>query len=229
MATRQREKSEKIEATRDKRPTAIARYIRIASGKVEIVLDLIRGKSYEEAVAILNNTNKSASPVVLKVLNSAAANAENNLNMSKDSLFVAECWAMAGPTMKRLMTRARGRADRVLKRTSHIRVILDERKVEKKVKKSEGTMKKQATPKPVPATQAERPLTTQPNAKKPLGAKKDGAVSKPAAKPTAKPAAAKPTVKTAAKAPAKPAAKPTAAHKNVTANKGQQTPNKGGK
>jgi len=127
MATRQREKSIKIQENRDKRPTAIARYIRITSGKVEIVLDLIRGKSYEEAVAILQNTAKSASPVILKVLNSAAANAENNLNMAKDLLYVAECYALTGPTMKRMMPRARGRADRILKRTSHIRVILDER------------------------------------------------------------------------------------------------------
>jgi len=172
MATRQREKAEKIAKSRDKRPTAIARYIRIPSGKIEIVLDLIRGKMYEEAVAILNNTPKSASPVVLKVLNSAAANAENNLNMAKDNLYVAECWAGAGPTMKRMMPRARGRADRILKRTAHVRIILDEKEIKKAVKK-QPVKKATVTPKELPATQAERPITTTPNAKKALGTKKD--------------------------------------------------------
>ena len=126
MATRTREKTEKVEQERDKRPTCIAKYIRIPSSKVEIVMDLIRGKGYNDAVAILKNTPKSASPVILKVLQSAAANAENNLNMAKDGLYVAECYAMAGPTYKRMMPRARGRADRILKRTCHVRVTLDE-------------------------------------------------------------------------------------------------------
>jgi len=212
MATRQREKAEKIEKTRDKRPTAIARYIRIPSGKIEIVLDLIRGKTYEQAVNILTQTNKSASPVILKVLNSAAANAENNLNIAKDNLFVAECWAMAGPTMKRMMPRARGRADRILKRTAHIRIILDEKEIKKEVKKpvaKKATTEKTSTPKPQPTTVAERPLTNQPNAKKPLGTKtvnatkgaKAGQAAKDAktAKPAAAKAPAKPTVKKEAK------------------------------
>ena len=210
MATRQREKTEKLEQNRDKRPTAIAKYIRIPSGKIEIVLDLIRGKGYEEAVDILKNTNKSASPVILKVLNSAAANAENNLNMPKDSLYVAECWAMAGPTLKRMMPRARGRADRILKRSAHIRIILDQREVVKpkpkakkdaaKVVASEAnkSVKKEVnvktsgnnkpTPKAVPKNTAERPLTDKPNAKKPLGAKP--VITKVAAKPMASKAAA---------------------------------------
>ena len=164
MATRQREKAAKLEKERDKRPTAIARYVRIPSDKIKIVLDLIRGKSYEQAVSILTHTNKSASPIILKIVNSAAANAENNLNIAKDNLFVAQCWAMPGPTLKRMMPRARGRADRILKRTSHIRVILEEREV-----------KKTATPKPMPKTDKERPLTITPNAKKPLGTKKEPA------------------------------------------------------
>ena len=194
MATRQREKAAKIERERDKRPTAIARFIRIPSGKVEIVLDLVRGKSYEQAVQILTHTNKSASPIILKVLNSAAANAENNLNIAKDNLFVAQCWAMPGPTMKRMMPRARGRADRILKRTCHIRIILDEKlgkKVEeKKVVKKEAEKKtapkaapkttSKTAPKPMPKTDKERPLTDAPNAKKPLGTKK--AAPKPAPK-----------------------------------------------
>jgi len=180
MATRQREKSAKIAATRDKRPTAIAKSIRIPAGKVEIVLDLIRGKSYEQAVAILQNTNKSACEPLLKVLNSAAANAENNLNLSKDALFVAECWAGPGMTMKRMMPRARGRADRILKHTCHITIILDERKdttkpQPKKAEKAKSEVKpvkSTPTPKPVPKTPAESPTTKTPNAKKPLGTKK---------------------------------------------------------
>ena len=164
MATREREKAAKIAETRDKRPTAIARYIRMPSDKIAIVLDLIRGKEYEQAVAILKNTNKAASPIILKVLNSAAANAENNLNIARDNLFVAQCWAMAGPTLKRMMPRAKGRADRILKRTAHIRIILDEKEIK--------PVKKTATPKPQPKTISERPLTKEPNAKKPLGTKK---------------------------------------------------------
>jgi large subunit ribosomal protein L22 len=202
MARRQREKSEKLEQTRDKRPTAIAKYIRITSDKVGIVLDLIRGKTYEDAVAILNFTNKSASPVILKVLNSAAANAENNLNISKDKLVVGECWAMPGPTLKRMMPRARGSANRILKRTSHIRIILDEMEVKKPVVKETKKATKAASAgkstataaKQVPVTKAERPLTDTPNAKKPLGEKKVIP-----AKPAVKPAAAKTPAKKEAK------------------------------
>ena len=134
-----KERTERKKANRDKRPYAIARYIRIPNSKVKFVLDLIRGKSYEDAANILKNLNKSASPVVLKVLNSAAANAENNLAMSKDNLFVAECYATNAPQMKRMMPRARGRADRILKRSCHITVRLDEVKVgQKDVKKAAG-------------------------------------------------------------------------------------------
>ena len=212
MATRQREKAEKFAKERDKRPTAIARYIRMPSGKMEIVLDLIRGKMYEDAVNILKNTNKSASPIILKVLNSAAANAENNLNMAKDTLYVAECWSMAGPTMKRMMPRARGRADRILKRTAHIRIILDEKEIKKEVKKP---VKTQTKTKEVPATQAERPLTTQPNAKKPLGTK-PVEVKKPAsAKPDVKKVAAKSGAKAGQAAKDAKTVKPAAA-KQVT-------------
>jgi len=194
MATRQREKAEKYEATRDKRPTAIAKNIRISTDKVKVVLDLIRNKPYEEAVNIMKHTNKSSCDPILKVLESAGANAENNLNLSKDNLYVAHCWAMNGPTMKRMMPRARGRADRILKRTSHIRIILGEISTKGTAKKSEGKVKASTTtatkatsapkakttsakpaaktaPKQVPVTKAERPLTDTPNAKKPLGAK----------------------------------------------------------
>jgi large subunit ribosomal protein L22 len=130
MAKRIREKKQNLEQTKDRRPKAVAKYVRMSSLKVALVLDLIRGKKYNEAVAILENTDKTASEVILKVLHSAAANAENNLGLSKDDLFVAETYAAQGPTLKRLMIRARGRADRMLKRTSHITVILDTVKAE---------------------------------------------------------------------------------------------------
>ena len=125
MATRSREKSAARNANADKRPRAIAKYVRISSRKVKVVIDLIRGKSVAEAKAILAFTPKAASEPVLKVLNSAVANAENNLDMSADQLFVAEVFANQGPTLKRFRPRAQGRASRIRKRTSHITVILD--------------------------------------------------------------------------------------------------------
>ena len=124
MATRIQTKSKARQASADQRPKATAKYIRISPFKVRIVLDIIRGLSYTEAAAVLKNTNKSAAPVVLKVLNSAAANAEYK-NISKSDLFVAEAFADQGPTLKRIMPRAKGRAYRILKRTSHITVIMD--------------------------------------------------------------------------------------------------------
>lgn len=120
-----REKKERIEATKDRRPRASAKYVRISPFKVRIVLDIIRGKGLREAVAILENTPKSACEPIKKVLLSAAANAENNLGMSRDNLFVAKCYADQGPTLKRVMPRAQGRAFRILKRTSHITIVLD--------------------------------------------------------------------------------------------------------
>ena len=105
---------------------AKARYIRISPYKVRAVLDTVRGKSYREAVAILANTNKSSALPILKVVKSAGANAENNLGMNLDTLYVAECYADQGPTLKRYIAKAHGRAGSILKRTSHITVILDE-------------------------------------------------------------------------------------------------------
>ena len=107
--------------------TAKVTYVRIAPRKVSIVLDLIRNQPLEKAQAILKYTNKAACEPVLKLVNSAAANAENNFNMDKDSLYVAECYVTPGPTLKRIRPRARGSAYRVLKRTSHINVVLKER------------------------------------------------------------------------------------------------------
>ena len=127
MAKNMKEKTLRIAEKKDKRPKAIARHVRISPYKVGRVLDLIRGKDYAEAVAILENVQKSSSEPVKKVLMSAAANAEHNLGRSKDNLYVAACYADQGPTLKRVMPRAQGRAFRILKRTSHITVVLDAR------------------------------------------------------------------------------------------------------
>ena len=126
MATRSREKTAKRRENADKRPRAIARYIRISSRKVKIVIDLIRGKSVKEAEAILRYTPKAATEPVLKLLNSAVANAENNLELNRDDLYVAEVYANQGPTLMRYRPRSHGRASRIRKRTSHITIVLDQ-------------------------------------------------------------------------------------------------------
>lgn len=125
MATRQREKALKRAENKDRRPMAKVKFVRISSTKVKLVLDIIRGKGVNEAIAILKNTQKAASPVVEKLLDSAIANAENNQGMLRDDLFVAEVFADQGPTLKRFRPRAQGRASRIRKRTSHITIILD--------------------------------------------------------------------------------------------------------
>ena len=127
MATRSREKSAARKANADKRARCTAKYIRIPSRKVHIVLDLIRGKSADQALAILMNTPKAAAPIVAKVLNSAIANAENNLELDRSTLYVAECYVTPGPTLKRMMPRSHGRGYRILKRTSHMTVVLKEK------------------------------------------------------------------------------------------------------
>ncbi len=106
---------------------AILRNARIAPRKVQIVLDLIRGKDYEVALATVKHTPKAASEYLEKLLKSAAANAENNHDMDKNNLYVAECYVCPGPIMKRIMPRAQGRAYRILKRTSHVTVVLKEK------------------------------------------------------------------------------------------------------
>lgn len=125
MAKRMREKSALRAEMKDRRPTAHANYIRISPTKVRVVLDTIRGKSVNEALAMLEATPKSASEVVVKLVKSATANAENNLSLSRADLFIAEIFADGGPILKRVQPRAQGRAFRINKRTSHITVILD--------------------------------------------------------------------------------------------------------
>ena len=103
---------------------AVAKTIRIAPRKVRLVLDLIRGKSAGEAIAILKLKNKASSPVVEKLLMSALANAENNYNMNVDGLIIKEAYANEGPTLKRFRPRAQGRASAINKRTSHITIVV---------------------------------------------------------------------------------------------------------
>ena len=102
------------------------KFARISARKAKIVLDLIKGKKANEALAILKYTNKAASPIVAKILKSAIANATNNHSMSESKLVVAEAYANQGPTMKRISPRAQGRAYRIRKRTSHIKIVLKE-------------------------------------------------------------------------------------------------------
>ncbi len=126
MATRVREKAEARKANADKRPHAKLMHLRMSPRKVAIVLDLIRGKGVAQAQAILMHTPRIAAPEILKLLNSAVANAENNLDMDPSTLYVAECFAGQGPTLKRFHYHGRGMAMPILKRTSHVYITLDQ-------------------------------------------------------------------------------------------------------
>lgn len=125
MAGNTKKKTLRIQENKDRRPRAVAKYVRISPFKVRVVLDLIRGKKVEEAVAILSNASKAGAEPIRKVVESAAANAEHNLGMNKADLIVAECYADMGPTLKRMQPVSKGRGYRILKRTSHITVVLD--------------------------------------------------------------------------------------------------------
>ncbi|MFD2868643.1 50S ribosomal protein L22 [Kurthia sp. 3B1D] len=107
---------------------AIARTVRIAPRKVRLVVDLIRGKEVGEAIAILKHTPKAASPVVEKVLNSAIANAEHNYDLDVNNLVVSKVFVDEGATLKRFRPRAQGRASAINKRTSHITIVVSEKK-----------------------------------------------------------------------------------------------------
>ena len=112
---------------KDTRPSAKISYARVSFTKACYVLDAIRGKDVNTALAILQYNNRNASRIIYKLLQSAVANAENNNGLKAENLYVAECYANKGPTMKRIHPRAQGRAYRIEKRTSHITVVLDER------------------------------------------------------------------------------------------------------
>jgi len=106
---------------------AVAKTVRIAPRKARLVIDLIRGKSVIEADKILNNLNKEAARLISKVLTSAVANAEHNLSLDKETLYVKEAFVNEGQTMKRARMGSRGHVDPIKKRTSHITVVVSER------------------------------------------------------------------------------------------------------
>ena len=115
-------------AQKDTRPSAKLSYARVSVQKACFVLDAIRGKDVASALALLEYNPRYASSIIKKLLESAIANAENNNGMNTENLYVAECYANKGPTMKRVRPRAQGRAYRIEKRMSHITVVLDEKK-----------------------------------------------------------------------------------------------------
>ena len=114
-------------ANKDKRPSAKLSYARVSVQKACFVLDAIRGKDVQTALGILAYNPRYASRLIEKLLKSAIANAENNNGMDAAKLFVSECFANEAPTIKRIHPRSQGRAYRILKRMSHITVVLDER------------------------------------------------------------------------------------------------------
>ena len=130
MAGNMKKKTERVEEKREKRPYAVAKYIRVSPYKVRTVLDLIRGKSVSEAQAILEHSVNGGAEPTKKVLMSAVANAEHNQGMDRGDLIVAECYANGGTSLKRMQPVSKGRGHAILKRTSHITVILDVKKGE---------------------------------------------------------------------------------------------------
>jgi large subunit ribosomal protein L22 len=106
---------------------AVARYVRISPSKAQQVISLIRGKDAEDALAVLRFTPKAAARLIIKVLSSAIANAEKNLRVSRNRLYVSEAYVDQGPTLKRIRPRAMGRAYRIRKRSSHITVVVTEK------------------------------------------------------------------------------------------------------
>ncbi|PKM67450.1 MAG: 50S ribosomal protein L22 [Firmicutes bacterium HGW-Firmicutes-2] len=114
-------------ANTDNRAKAKVSFARVSDTKARIVLDTIKGKDVVSALGILAFTPRKAARVIEKVLNSAVANAENNLGLDPNNLYIQETFANKGPTLKRIRPRAQGRAFRIQKRTSHITIILNER------------------------------------------------------------------------------------------------------
>jgi large subunit ribosomal protein L22 len=106
---------------------AVAKHVRISPRKVKIVLDLIKGKDIDEAYSIIRYTPKAASEILYKLLKSAEANAVNNNELNRDALYVYDTYATPGPILKRMMPAARGRGNRINKRTSHITMVVKER------------------------------------------------------------------------------------------------------
>lgn len=107
--------------------SAAAKYVRISPRKVRLVMDQIRGKKVEEALNMLTFTPQKGSNILLKLLNSAVANAQQNSDTDIDNLYIQKIYADEGPVLRRFMARAHGRATRILKRTSHLTIILNEK------------------------------------------------------------------------------------------------------
>lgn len=128
MATRVKNRTEARAKVADKRPRAVAKDVGVSPSKVRNVLNLIRGKDYAMADAILKNMTNVGAEEAVKVLESAGANAENNLGMNKANLYVAEAYADGAATLKRFQPVSKGRAHSIKKRTSHITIVLDEKK-----------------------------------------------------------------------------------------------------
>ena len=120
-------KRERNENTKETRPIEKLSNARGSIQKACFVIDAIRGKDVQTAIGILSYNPRYASSVILKLLKSAIANAENNNGMNPENLYIEECYANKGPTMKRIKPRAQGRAYRIEKRTSHITIVLNER------------------------------------------------------------------------------------------------------
>lgn len=120
-------KQERNESSRETRPSAKLSNARVSVQKACFVLDAIRGKDVQTALGILAYNPRYASTLIEKLLKSAIANAENNNGMDASKLYIAECYANNAPTIKRFHPRAQGRAYRILKRLSHITIVLDER------------------------------------------------------------------------------------------------------
>ena len=125
--SRSKFKRERNANNKETRPSAKLSYARVSVQKACFVLDAIRGKDVQTALAILEYNPRYASSIIKKLLQSAIANAENNNGMNVDNLYIAECYANKGPTMKRVRPRAQGRAYRIEKRLSHITIVLDEK------------------------------------------------------------------------------------------------------
>lgn len=126
MARRIKEKTEKINQNKDTRPYATVRYVRLAPTKAKIVADLVKGKKVDDAVAILSNMPQDAAKILLKVVNSAAANATNNKGLNASELFVAEIIVNAAHnSQNKVYARGKGGMNRITTKTSHIKVVLD--------------------------------------------------------------------------------------------------------
>jgi large subunit ribosomal protein L22 len=108
--------------------SAIARYIRISPRKVRLIMDELRGRKVEEAINMLTFSPQKGGRILKKLINSAVANAQQNSGIDVDKLYIYRIFADEGPTLKRFMPRAQGRATRILKRTSHLTVVLNDKK-----------------------------------------------------------------------------------------------------